>query len=333
MVSNTSTRPLVSFIVPVYNDEKYIGRCLQSIKNQDFPAQKVELIVLDNGSTDCTPSILFKLECPFRVIPDVHVSALRNYGASMAQGDFLAFVDSDVELAPHWLTRALSAFEDSVVVASGCFPDIPKEATWVQQAWDIHQRGRCMSEDPTPVPWLPSMNLVIRRETFCAVGGFNETLETAEDVDLCYRLGDHGTILRAPSMEAIHWGEAKDVATFWKKEVWRGLGNLFGIMSHGWRWDELPSLIYPVYVLSFSLLLIVSAIFDLWHGYFVWTPINVGLLCLPAFFLSINTAGRAKRWSAVPRLFFLYMTYGLARAYSVTRVFLSPSQKPSHRTA
>ena len=238
-------KPLVSFVIPVFNSEQYIARCLRSIRNLCFPEAAYEVLIIDNGSTDRTHHIMRDLGFTFQVIPKVNVSTLRNRGAALAQGDYLAFVDSDVELTPRWLHNGLAPFADSQVVACGCFPGVPQEATWVQQAWDIHQRGRQSVDKPGSVPWLPSMNLLVRCDTFLAVSGFNEHLETAEDVDLCYRLGQYGAILCNRAMEATHWGEARDVCTFWRKEVWRGLGNWQGVLSHGWRWDEFPSLSIP----------------------------------------------------------------------------------------
>ena len=319
----TVIRPLVSFVIPVYNDEKNISRCLQSIKNQVFPTHDIELVILDNGSTDRTPMILEEMGTPFHVVPNVHVSGLRNYGASLAHGEYLAFVDSDVELVPQWLSKGLEAFRRSDVVANGCFPNIPKESTWVQRTWDIHQRGRHLLSGPSPVSWLPSMNLVVRRQVFWDVGGFNEALETAEDVDLCYRLGKRGVILCNPAMEAIHWGEARDLATFWKKEVWRGLGNMAGVKSHGWRRDEVPSLLYPLYMIVCSASAVVSWLILWLLGQWWWIPLSLGAMGLPAAVLSMRTARQANKYIAVPSLFLLYLTYGLARAYSVGKAFVS----------
>ena len=98
LVHNTS-RLTISFIIPVWNDEKNIARCLRSIRNLDFSQLTYEVVILDNGSTDTTHLIIEEMGFPFRVIEKVHVSELRNRGAAVAQGEYLAFIDSDVELS------------------------------------------------------------------------------------------------------------------------------------------------------------------------------------------------------------------------------------------
>ena len=315
-------QPLFSFIIPVFNEEKNIGRCLNSIRNLLFPNQDYEVFIVDNGSTDGTHQIIRELNFNFTVIPKVHVSYLRNWGAGMAKGEYLAFVDSDIELAPEWLKNGLEAFKGPSVVASGCFPRVPPEATWVERAKDLHQCGRHNGILLRPVSWLPSANFLVRREDFLAIGGFNENLETAEDVDLGYRLGKRGILLRNLTMEAIHWGEDKNLATLWRKEVWRGMGNLTGVLSHGLFWDELPSLGYPLYMLILVMASWLGGFVDLGQGQVFFGPLSLGLLCLPALLLAVNTARLARRPAAFPSLFLVYLIYGLARAYSVARAAL-----------
>ena len=313
-------RPSVSFVIPVFNDEANIGRCVRSIQDQGYPLQ-YEIIVLDNGSTDETHHCLKNLGVSFEVIEHVHVSSLRNRGAQLAQGDFLAFVDSDVELSEHWMVKGLAEFHNPGIIAIGCFPRIPEGATWVQRAWDIHQRGRQLQRSE-PIAWLPSMNLLVRRDAFWAVGGFNEDLETAEDVDLCYRLSEKGMILNDPMMAAVHWGEARTVPIFWKKEVWRGIGNVKGLWSHGLRLDELPSLGYPLYMFVMGLAVVGGGLVDWWVGQFLWGGVALSLLILPGLLLASNTV----RQSSQPRQFIplsvLYVTYGLARAFSLIKACL-----------
>jgi hypothetical protein len=131
---------------------------------------------------------------------------------------------------------------------------------------------------------------MVRRDAFLTVGGFNERLKTTEDVDLCYRLAPHGIILHNPAMEAIHWGEDPDLRTFWRKEVWRGIGSLRGVLSHGLCWAEVPSLGYPLYVLCGSLLTLLSTFIALWSRHSWLLPVSLALLGLPALLLALNTA-------------------------------------------
>jgi glycosyltransferase involved in cell wall biosynthesis len=312
-------KPLVSFVVPVFNSEKDIARCLLSIRRLQLPDKEYEVIIMDNGSTDRTHQIMHELGFNFYILPEVSVGALRNRGAALAQGDYIAFVDSDVELTPLWLQNGLAGFTDPKVVACGCFPGVPNDSTWVQYTWDLHQRGRQRRAKSTPVSWLSSMNLLVRREDFLMVSGFNEDLKTAEDVDLCYRLGKRGTILHHSAMEAIHWGEARDLKKFWRKEVWRGLGSLKGALSHGLRWDELPSLGYPIYVIGVILLFCLGACIDLWRQQLLTVPLCLILLFAPALLLALNTARLTKCPEAVAGLFLLYLVYGLARAYAMVK--------------
>ena len=322
MRDNVVAKPQISFIIPVLNGERDIKRCLLSLRNMNLPKENYEVFVVDNGSTDGTQQIVRDLGVNLQVVPSVTVAALRNHGAIAARGDYLAFVDADVEVMPCWPQGALAAFEKESVVAAGCFPRAPRPATWVQQTWEIHQCGNENHRSGRLVSWLPSMNLLVRRDAFLAIGGFDERLMTAEDSDLCYRLGQHGRILCEPAMEAIHSGEAADLQIFWRKEVWRGMDNLKGVIGHGVRWDEVPSIGYPLYMLSFLFFLGLSCVIPLgsWGRKFV--PLNLALLVLPALLLASRTSWRTWTIQALPKLFLLYFVYGVARAFSLMKALL-----------
>jgi glycosyltransferase involved in cell wall biosynthesis len=322
----------VSFIIPVLNGGNDIARCLASIQHQRFPSEQYEVLVVDNGSTDSTHQMVRDLGFTIQVMPGVTVAALRNCGAKKARGEYLAFVDADVELMARWLQEGIALFEQRSIVAAGCFPRPPRPTTWVQQAWEIHQRGNRDLPSRRPVRWLPSMNLLVRRDIFLAIGGFDENLVTAEDVDLCYRLGQHGILESNFAMDAVHWGEAADVKTFWRKEVWRGMGNLRGIMSHGLRWDELPSIGYPLYVLSFLFFLGVSCILALGTWDISLVIANLSMLVLPALLLSAGTSWRTSNFHAFPKLFILYFLYGVARAFSLTKTSIRQTTSQENNT-
>ncbi|MGE3539928.1 MAG: glycosyltransferase [Candidatus Tectimicrobiota bacterium] len=313
------TQPLVSFVIPVFNSEQYIARCLLSIRNLPCPETAYEVLIMDNGSTDRTHEIMRGLGFPFQVVPGVNVSTLRNRGAALARGEYVAFVDSDVEISPQWLQGGLDALSDEHMVATGSFLEVPQGATWVQQSWSLHQRSRYLDNTLRQIAWLGSANLLVRRADFCAIAGFNEHLETAEDVDLCYRLGQRGSITHNPVMRAVHWGEAPDLRTFWRKEVWRGLGNWHGVLSHGWRWDELPSLGYPLYMAGVGIFCGLGALTDAWQGHVWLLPWGLLFLSLPAVLLAIRTTRLTRCGKMLPQFFVMYLTYGLARAYSLSK--------------
>jgi glycosyltransferase involved in cell wall biosynthesis len=311
--------PVVSFVIPVLNGERYVSRCLRSIRDLALHGNRIEVVVIDNGSTDRTHDIVRGEGFAFQVARGPRVGGLRNIGLQSARGTYVAFVDADVELDRDWLIGALAAFADTDVVAAGCFPAVPTNATWVQRAWDLHQRRRWPEARPSTARWLSSMNLIVRRADLLAIEGFNEALETAEDVDLSYRLASRGRLLWNPAMRAVHWGEAPDLRVFWRKEVWRGKGNLRGVRSHGLRWDELPSIGYPLYTGVAGAASLVAAAVDAWGGQVRWLPMTAGVLLMPAFLLALQTGYRSASFRAVPQLFLLYAIYGWARAYALIR--------------
>lgn len=99
------TNPLVSIIVPVYNAQKGLSRCLESICGQTY--QELEIIVLNDGSTDDSLAICeqFRAKDPRIVVVDKEnegVSCTRNAGLVLAHGDYIQFADSDDALDPDY---------------------------------------------------------------------------------------------------------------------------------------------------------------------------------------------------------------------------------------
>ncbi len=314
---------IVSFIIPVFNEKEHIGPCLQSIWDLKIPKEQYEIIVMDNGSFDGTHEILKKLNVFYEVIENCHVSSLRNRGAAIAQGRFLAFIDADIQLSPYWAEKAISYMKTDEVVAVGSFPRAPENSTWVGNAKDIHQRQRFLQKDPISVSWLPSANFLVRKKVFVEIGGFNENLETGEDVDLGYRLDPKGLLIKTPDLDAIHWGEDQDLQTLWKKEVWRGRGSVGGVLAHGIRWDEVPSLGYPLFLLLCTSFLPFGIGLDAISKDLFWVPITLFGLMGPALGLALRTASLIKQPKKLAPLFALYFVYGMARAYALLKEIIS----------
>ena len=117
------TQPKVSVIVPVYNVEKYVGECLESILNQTL--KDIEIIVLNDGSTDGSLKIIKKYaEQDSRILVYSHenrgLGPTRNRGITLAKGEYLAFVDSDDTIVPDALETLYSrAVEQGADVVEG----------------------------------------------------------------------------------------------------------------------------------------------------------------------------------------------------------------------
>jgi hypothetical protein len=184
----------------------------------------VETIVADNGSTDDSLRVARDAGARLLSLPGPRVGELRNRAAAMARGDVLAFVDADHEIGPAWIGSAVAALGDGRTAAAGapCHPPTP--ATWVQRFYDRLRRHPVARE---PVDWLGSGNMAVRRSAFEEVGGFDTTLETCEDVDLCRKLRARGyAILADHRLRNVHYGDPATLRQVFLGELWRGRDNL-----------------------------------------------------------------------------------------------------------
>lgn len=119
----------ISTIVPVYNAEKYIDRCLESLLNQSI-CKNIEIIVINDGSTDSTPKIINRYSETFDNIKVLHttnqgVSAARNLGIQQARGEYITFIDADDWLEPKCYEKMYTNAKlyNADIVASGLYID------------------------------------------------------------------------------------------------------------------------------------------------------------------------------------------------------------------
>src|ERR1022692_933162 len=145
--STTEMPPVISVIVPALNEESVIGRCLASLKQQKPPSAHFEVIVVDNGSTDRTREIARSFGGSLSVTvldrSGVRISALRNLGAAIAKGDFLAlgaamakgeflaFLDADCVAPQHWLRQTVDLLRADDFRIIGAQYRIPANSSWV----------------------------------------------------------------------------------------------------------------------------------------------------------------------------------------------------------
>jgi GT2 family glycosyltransferase len=319
-------KPRVSFVIPVRNDAARLDACLRSIHRNGHVPGQIEIIVVDNGSTDGSSPVASAGGAIVIPVESGRVSELRNRGARHATADVLAFVDADHEIAAGWVYAALDCLRLPAVGVAGALCHAPTDGTWVQRGYG-HLRG--IRGGQHDVEWLGSGNMAVRRELFEALGGFDTSLETCEDVDLCHRVRAIGMrILSDARLKNIHYGDPKTLREVFSSERWRGRDNLRVSFRRPIAWASLPSAIIPichVALLAALLVGLLGAPLVGRVGLFVATAAIAG--CLAA------TAPRVVRAALrEPRLGVgtLVQTFAVAGAYDIGRALALVSRAP-HR--
>jgi hypothetical protein len=162
--------------------------------------------------------------------------------------------------------------------------------------------------------WVPAGNMLIRKKVYLECGGFDESLATCEDVDLCYRLAQKYRVVEDTTIRCFHHGEPKTLRQVFRKELWRGRDNLLGVVRHGFRWDELPSIVLPIYTVVTLGLFLTSIVLGAFSDWGAWLVLGAaGLFLLPLVAIAALTGVRAGDMRYVPQLTLLYSVYFLAR--------------------
>jgi mycofactocin system glycosyltransferase len=187
--------PSVTVVVPVRDRPRALARAIASLRAQDYPPERLEVVVVDDGSS-------FAAEAPegVRVVhvrPSRGPAGARNAGASAARGQVLAFVDSDCEAEPGWLRELATELADPAVAAAGGRVLGARQRTWLERYEAVRSPldlgpHRAVVRPQGVVPYLVGANLALRRSAFWAVGGFDSSLRVGEDVDLSWRLAAAG---------------------------------------------------------------------------------------------------------------------------------------------
>jgi glycosyltransferase involved in cell wall biosynthesis len=193
---------LVSVIVPTKNSSKFLEACLLSIKNQTY--KNIEIIVVDNNSTDNTKEIAKKYtDKVYNQGPER--SAQVNYGVTQAQGEYVYKVDSDFVLDPEVVAQCVTkASEDFDAVVVHNSPDV--RVSWIAKI-------RKFEVDMYKYDITHSSARFVRKEVYEKIGGFNSAITAGEDYDFQNKLNRGGFKTGFIEAEALHLGEPTN---FWK---------------------------------------------------------------------------------------------------------------------
>ena len=183
---------LVSIIIPTLNEAENISNCLKSIKKQNY--KNLEIIVIDNHSTDKTTTIVRKFtQTVYKRGPER--SSQRNYGASKAKGKYLMFLDADMEITQNLISEAVIKTQNGKFIIA--FPEDSKGQTFWGKAIAF-ERGFYKNEK------VISAARFYPKELFFKLGGFNKELVAGEDWDLSQRAQKAGYRLQFTQNSLIH---------------------------------------------------------------------------------------------------------------------------------
>lgn len=210
----------ISFVVPAYNEARFIDQCLSAITLRCTEASiNFELIVIDNGSTDNTADLARQYTSHVHSLDRSSVSHARNIGASLATNELLVFIDGDVTISSKWVETLLtdySSFLDSPFFISGHQCKVPPNGSWIERYWFGNIKDKLFG----------GANIITTQQAFKKLQGFDTTLKTGEDYDFCIRaISASFLYLDNEGYEAIHLGFPQTLYGFIKREYWHGEGD------------------------------------------------------------------------------------------------------------
>ncbi len=216
----------ISFIIPAYNEANNIGATIKSIQAGKLPCN-YEIIVVDHASIDNTAELALSLSATVVNKQGGSISSVRNYGVNHSKGNILVFLDADVTLTHQWFLHLNQVIEQlnqdpSIITGSHC--SAPENKNWIENYWFNNYAHEINSTN------LGTGHMILTRQLFLKIGGFNEALETGEDYAFCMeaiKLG--GKVVNNPDLKVIHHDYPKNILKFIQREAWHGRSDAVSV--------------------------------------------------------------------------------------------------------
>jgi glycosyltransferase involved in cell wall biosynthesis len=248
----------VSVAIPAYNVQKTIGQAAAQSLAQAKGSLEVEVIVVDDGSTDNTSDVAASAGAKVIRQQNAGPASARNTGWKSAKGSLICFTDADCIPSPDWMVNLLEGFTDMTVGAVAGSYDIANDNSWLARY--VHQEIiERHSRMPSWIRAFGSYNVAIPRYVLEATGGFNPAYRTAsgEDNDLSYRIIQKGwRIAFRPQAKVAHhhperlWRYLKEQYRhgFWRAKLYKEHPNMIG----GDDYTRLRDKFEPILVLGIT---------------------------------------------------------------------------------
>lgn len=213
--------PDLTIVVPAFNEERFIGRQVESLRRHTRELA-VEIIVVDNGSTDRTVELARAAGADLVLTQQGTVAAIRNSGAQRSAADVLAFMDADVFPTQQWAERIAAVVKEvraDPLLFTGSWVSVPDDCTWLERHWfKPLEHGKNTH--------INSGHMIVSRRLFDTLEGFDAKLRTGEDADISMRAVSAGATLRDDlELRVIHEGYPHTIGEFLRREIWHGTGD------------------------------------------------------------------------------------------------------------
>ena len=195
--------PFISVVVPVRNGAAMIGDCIASILACDYPADRHEVLVVDNASTDATAEVVSRHPVRLLSEPRRGVSFARNRGIDEGRGEVFALIDGDCLADPAWLRELARPFADPAVgCVAGELRHLPSATLAERQAVRMLGEWQRYAVNSNP-PYAITANAAYRREVFEQIGPFDTRMPRAQDVELGLRFSERSPLTLAYAEHAV----------------------------------------------------------------------------------------------------------------------------------
>lgn len=315
-----SSDVILSFIIPAFNEEGNIEKTVELIKKHTPKEFAFEIIVINHGSSDNTAFLAQKSGAMVINKPKGTVADLRNHGSEYAAGIIYIFLDADIHLTQEWqnsITPIIQRILDGERLLTGSWVSVSENGSWIEKYWFKPQQHRVNTH-------INSGHMIIGRELFQEIGGFNAGLETGEDYDISMRAKSKGiVVIEEPKLKVIHEGYPKSIKEFVKREYWHGRGDGASLSTFIHSKVALTSFLFMVLHIVLIVYLLVK--FNLTPIYIILSLIS--LICIAT---SVNKFKRENIYVILMNSVMYYM-YFWSRGLSLISGLAFRKIKKRHR--
>lgn len=236
--------PKVSVVVIVYNGEKTIGRCIDSILNQDY--DNYEIIVVNDGSVDGTENICRRYADKivyFRNKVNMGVAGARNRGFSLSRGEYIAYTDSDCVADRDWLSTLVGYAVDNKADVLGGAVLTPKDLNFFARCVGTLHKPAAILQSENIAKDIPTANALFSKSLYGEVKGFDETFRVSnEDTDLLIRMQLKGRDIHYEPRAKVYHYHKNNVHSFAKWRFDTGLGLCMLAKKHSFKVNRMYNL-------------------------------------------------------------------------------------------